>query len=242
MLPGLSREVLSAREFLISDLLFVDRNVDYYNGIEMLALTYEGAPEERRQAALALISKYLQKLDVRILGLNLIKKSAGDENDLHWRRRSWTTSRYSSEDYHLKTLHKAESGQYIWFDLQSESEGTQQLIGMLGALLTAVRLGKTVLIDELDDSLHSLLLQELVKLFKEKRINETAAQIVFTLHNTDLLAANFLGVSEVAIVNQVGYFGTRVMRLVDLPGIRNGSDFRRRYLRGDFGGIPFPCV
>ena len=242
VLPGLSREVLSAREFLISDLLFVDRNVDYYNGIEMLALTYEGAPEERRQAALALISKYLQKLDVRILGLNLIKKSAGDENDLHWRRRSWTTSRYSSEDYHLKTLHKAESGQYIWFDLQSESEGTQQLIGMLGALLTAVRLGKTVLIDELDDSLHSLLLQELVKLFKEKRINETAAQIVFTLHNTDLLAANFLGVSEVAIVNQVGYFGTRVMRLVDLPGIRNGSDFRRRYLRGDFGGIPFPCV
>ena len=113
---------------------------------------------------------------------------------------------------------------------------------MLGALLTAVRLGKTVLIDELDDSLHSLLLQELVKLFKEKRINETAAQIVFTLHNTDLLAANFLGVSEVAIVNQVGYFGTRVMRLVDLPGIRNGSDFRLRYLRGDFGGIPFPCV
>ena len=82
VLPGLSREVLSAREFLISDLLFVDRNVDYYNGIEMLALTYEGAPEERRQAALALISKYLQKLDVRILGLNLIKKSAGDENDL----------------------------------------------------------------------------------------------------------------------------------------------------------------
>jgi len=30
--------------------------------------------------------------------------------------------------------------------------------------------------------------------------------------------------------------------LVEFDGVRNGSDFRRRYLSGEFDGIPFPYL
>ena len=76
----------------------------------------------------------------------------------------------------------------------------------------------------------------------EKRINENKAQLIFTIHNTDLLSENLLGLSEIGIVSQRGFEGSKLLRLVEIPGLRNSADFRRRYLRGEFGGIPFPYV
>ena len=142
----------------------------------------------------------------------------------------------------LETLHKTEAGEIVKFDISYESQGTQHLARILGGLLAAICQGKTVLIDELDDSLHSLLVMELVKLFKEKRINENKAQLIFTIHNTDLLSENLLGLSEIGIVSQRGFEGSKLLRLVEIPRLRNSADFRRRYLRGEFGGIPFPYV
>lgn len=63
-----------------------------------------------------------------------------------------------------------------------------------------------------------------------------------TIHNTDLLAADLLGLSEVGIVTLRGFEGSKLIRLVDIHGLRNADNFRRRYLRGEFGGIPFPYV
>ncbi len=105
-------------------------------------------------------------------------------------------------------------------------------------LLSALRKGRPVLIDGIDNSLHSLVVIELVRLFKARRLNENGAQLIFTTHNTDLLASHLLGLSDIGIVEQHGFNGTIVTRLAQVPGLRNVDNFRRLYLRGDFGGIP----
>lgn len=130
-----------------------------------------------------------------------------------------------------------------WF-WQEESDGTKRLIGLLGFLLSALEEGKTVLVDDLDASTHGLLVIELVRLFKERRLNKTNAQIIFTLHNTHLLDAGLLRVSEIATMRLIDCRGTEIQRLSAVPGMEKGpnpcrnGEIRRRYLRGDFGGIP----
>lgn len=215
-LPGISENLLLAREFITSDLIFIDQSIDFYRGLELLADTFGGTESDNMQKAQELFVQYLKKLDFRIVGINIQNLE--------------------------ETLHKTEAGEIVKFDISYESRGTQHLARILGGLLAAIRQGKTVLIDELDDSLHSLLVMELVKLFKEKRINENKAQLIFTIHNTDLLSENLLGLSEIGIVSQRGFEGSKLLRLVEIPRLRNSADFRRRYLRGEFGGIPFPYV
>ena len=241
-LPGISEDLLRAKEFITSDLIFIDQSIDFYRGLELLADTFYGTESDNMKKAQELFVQYLKKLDFRIVGIN-IKSLDPEKSGLPAEILKLFEEVGNNFSLHiLETLHKTETGEIVPFDISYESRGTQHLARILGGLLAAIRQGKTVLIDELDDSLHSLLVMELVKLFKEKRINENKAQLIFTIHNTDLLSENLLGLSEIGIVSQRGFEGSKLLRLVEIPGLRNCSDFRRRYLRGEFGGIPFPYV
>ena len=145
-----------------------------------------------------------------------------------------------------KLLHKGmphiKVGTLVRFDFNEESMGTQIAFGVLGSILAALEQGGLVLIDELDRSLHSLVFQQIVQMFTEKRYNTKNAQLVFSAHNTDLLDADILRISEIDFVNKTKKKGTTIKRLVEFSDIRNVSNFRKRYLSGEFDGIPFPYL
>lgn len=115
-------------------------------------------------------------------------------------------------------------------------------MALVALFLWATKNGKTVLIDELEASLHPLLSTSLISIFKDKRYNKSNAQLIFTTHNTDFLEWDVLQLSEVALVDPRGFNGAQVMRLSEIEGLRNANNFRRRYLNGDFGGIPFTAL
>ncbi|MCR4575895.1 MAG: ATP-binding protein [Lentisphaeria bacterium] len=142
----------------------------------------------------------------------------------------------------IRTFHKDESGGEVQFSLVDESMGTRAAFGLLGVCLAALHSGKMLVIDEIDSSLHSLLVAEIIRLFKEKRYNTANAQLVFSAHNTDLLDRDLLRVSEVGIVNKNLKHGSALKRLCDFEGVRNVTNFRRQYLEGRFSGIPFPYL
>jgi len=139
--------------------------------------------------------------------------------------------------YHDDT-HKKE----VRFNFNEESAGTQIAFGVIGVMLSALENGNVVCIDELDRSLHSLVFKEIVRLFKDKRYNTKGAQLIFTAHNTDLLEAEILRVSEVGVVSKNLERGTILTRLSEFEGIRNVLNFRKKYLNGEFAGIPFPYI
>ena len=228
-LPGVSPSLLEASNYLLTNILTVKGEIPLSVGIGSLADTFEGLEDERQSQAIKLILKYLHKLDIPIVNMQLEDVGTVDASQL---TRAIT----------LKTAHLNKFNQEVWFEINQESEGTRRLIGMLGYLLAAIRKGKIVCIDEIDHSLHSLLVLELIRLFKIKRINNNNAQIILTIHNTDLLSAGILGLSEIAIVTYRSLGGTHLLRLTDHQGLRNTDNFRRRYLNGEFGGIPSPYV
>ena len=64
-----------------------------------------------------------------------------------------------------------------------ESDGTQKLIAVLPVLLMALREGRLVIIDELDAKLHPKLLRYVIAMFKNPKINQNGAQLIFTSHD-----------------------------------------------------------
>lgn len=140
------------------------------------------------------------------------------------------------------SYHKNLEGKEIQFKFSEESDGTQKIAGILGIFLSVLHKGGVLFIDELEQSLHPLLLKELIRLFKYKKYNTNNAQLIFTAHNTDILDNELLRISEIGIVNKSLKRGTTIRRVVEFEGVRNCSDFRKQYLNGEFSGIPFPHI
>ncbi|MCC8147690.1 MAG: AAA family ATPase [Akkermansia sp.] len=142
----------------------------------------------------------------------------------------------------VHTWHTDISGKEVRFNLEEESAGTQLLFGILALIMVALQMGQTLIIDEIDRSIHPLILKELIRFFKGKEYNRTNAQIIFTTHSTDLIDDDLLRVSEIAVINKTLEKGTTVVRLSQFNDIRNVTNFRKRYLEGAFRGIPYPYI
>lgn len=143
---------------------------------------------------------------------------------------------------YLYSFHKDDKQNDVRFNFNSESMGTKIAFGVLGSILAALEKGGLVLIDELDRSLHSLVFQQIVQMFTNKRYNTKNAQLIFSAHNTDLLDADILRISEIDFVNKTKKNGSTIRRLVEFSDVRNVTNFRKRYLSGEFDGIPFPYL
>ena len=146
----------------------------------------------------------------------------------------------------VTTYHNRVDGGLEAFDFMTEeSEGTKVAAGLVGVCLWAIERGAVVFFDELDRSLHPIVLLELVRMFKRKSSNPHGAQLVFTLHDTTILEDPTTRVSEVAIVNNNMHTGTTMTRLSELDkedgrGVRNIHNFRKQYMEGLLSGVPHP--
>ncbi|MDR2869970.1 MAG: ATP-binding protein [Deferribacteraceae bacterium] len=146
------------------------------------------------------------------------------------------------EHGNIYTYHTAADGREVRFKFDEESLGTQIMTHMLGAILVALETGSIVLIDELDMSLHPLLLKEIVRLFKDIDYNANGAQLIFTAHNTNILEEGLIDAAELGIVTKIQQDGTTLARAIDYDKIENSEELQKAYLDGDFGGIPFPYI
>lgn len=148
----------------------------------------------------------------------------------------------------ITTYHKNISNELIPFRFkEDESDGTQILFGLIGVILKALDDGCVLLIDELERTLHPLILIQIIKMFKRKYWNKNHSQVIFTTHNTDILDDNILRTTEINIVKKTQKNGSKVYRLsnyIDKNGkkIRNVANFRKQYLSGVYSGIPFPTL
>lgn len=239
--PGFDSRINFAFNSLNVD--YLDFAIEPVGSVQLLASTFKNVDSsEREKAALELISRYLSKLDIRIKRIEM-EKLRSDLSSLPLQVQTFIQSfphpmPASFDFYELKAVHAAEDGKETAFKLTEESRGTQRLIQLLGFLLAVIRSGSTALVDGLDDSLHPALLPQLVKLFTFRDFNEQGAQLLFTVHNTELLAADDLSISEIALVSQNGFAGTKVRRLSSFHDVRNVNDFRRRYIMGHYDAVP----
>lgn len=166
--PGISRDLLEARDYLKYQIITIRGEVPFVVGIKLLAKTFEtGADDEKEQKAIDMILGYLHRLDIPIVGMRLEEGSTSDVLKSIPDEQLVRNLEQQGTFYTLQTAHKSQSGKEVWLNISKESEGTRRLIGLLGYLLASIKMGKTVCIDEIDDSLHSLLVIELIDFLKQ---------------------------------------------------------------------------
>lgn len=133
--------------------------------------------------------------------------------------------------------HSSDGSKGIELDIDDESTGTKQFFELAPSLLAALSNSGLVFIDELDASLHPVLLKELVSLFRDKRSNPHGAQLVFTAHDVTLLDEGYLRRDEIWLTEKGEDGGTSLYPL-SACSPRNDESLMGGYLVGRYGGVP----
>jgi len=133
--------------------------------------------------------------------------------------------------------HKTSNGSAI-FEIHEESLGTQRLFALAGPILEILKQGKTLVYDELDSSLHTLLARKLVELFHNPTANKHGAQLIFSTHDTTLLQNDLMRRDQVWFIEKDDQQASKLYPLTDFSP-RKKEDLERGYLAGRYGAIPF---
>jgi abortive infection protein len=122
-----------------------------------------------------------------------------------------------------------------------ESTGTMAWLALGTAVVSALRNGRVLVVDELGSSLHPQLSHLIIDWFEDPSVNTTGAQLIFTSHDMTLLDAG-RGDREkreqVWFVEKDSDGVSELFNLADFP-LQKGSNIVKQYLEGRFGGVPY---
>jgi hypothetical protein len=167
------------------------------------------------------IARILQVADLGVTGFDEVGLAKGD----------------------VRLLHRAGPRQ-VPLDFGYESLGTRSWFALLGTLLEALEAGTTILVDELDASLHPVMSAEAVRMFQDPEANPRGAQMVFTSHDATLLYTllgndRVLDRDTVWLTEKRSDGATEIYPLTSLsPPPRKEDNLFRKYLLGTYGGVP----
>lgn len=133
-------------------------------------------------------------------------------------------------------LHEdVETHEPIEFDQEEESDGTRALFAFSGPWLDVIEEERVLVVDELDTSLHPLIVHYLVKLLHHQ---DRKAQLIFTTHDTTILSQKILRRDQIWFMEKDDKNATQLYPLSDYSP-RDNEAIERGYLNGRYGGIPF---
>lgn len=123
-----------------------------------------------------------------------------------------------------------------------DSMGTKKVIAAAGFIVSALMNGSTIVIDELDSSLHFKITRALVALFNNEK--NLGGQLIFTAHDATLLDCRRLFRKDQLWFIAKDTEGIYVYSLADFTaqnsGVRSGSDILEKYSAGVLGAVPEP--
>lgn len=133
----------------------------------------------------------------------------------------------------ITTFHRTNPS--VAFDFETEeSEGTKTLFRMMVRMIGIIHEGKMLLVDEIDNSLHTQLVEFVIGMFN----HSNHAQLIYTIHNTHLLNTDFQRRDQVYFVNKREDGSSDLYSLFDFKDFRDTLDMEKAYLQGRFDAIP----
>ena len=138
----------------------------------------------------------------------------------------------------VELSHSADLGVSIPLPWEAESAGTHRLFELAGPWLDILENGYTVCIDELETSMHPLMVMALLRLLFSDKTNPKGAQVIFTTHNPLLLDSTLLRRDQVWFADKDDHGEAHLYPLTDYAP-RKGESLVRGYLSGRYGAVPF---
>jgi uncharacterized protein len=221
--------------FLNGVSVFEGGGIPFFKNVSPLDLTFaqiqKGSPEENQ------ITRFLAAADTGISKIGLQKRKAIQQSFRIDAASGQFGQVLEEKESLVAQFHHSSRRGSATFELPDESEGTQRLFLMAGPLFEILRNGCTLLIDELDRSLHALLVKRLIRMFQDSSENQADAQLIFTTHDTSLLGAQLLRRDQIWLVEKDEDQASRIYPLSDFSPRKNEA-LEKGYLEGRYGGIP----
>lgn len=148
----------------------------------------------------------------------------------------------SSFETEISLTHQGQ-GMVSALPFDAESDGTHALLSFASVAIRALDEGLVCVVDEIDTSLHPMLVAELVAVFADPRVNVNQAQLIFTTHDVSLLrSGTALERDAIWIVDKSSEGSSKLTSLVEYGLPRKEENLERGYLTGRYGGLPYLSI
>lgn len=147
--------------------------------------------------------------------------------------------RREGDKYYARRVQSQHKVQKILFDfeLKEESDGTQRVFDFIPMAQNVKSEAYTYVIDEIDRSLHPILVKALVsKIVSDKKMK---GQLIFTTHDAGLLDGNIFRNDEIWFAEKDREMQNTHLYTLDEFKPRADLDIEKGYLNGRFGAVPF---
>jgi len=162
--------------------------------------------------ALNELNKELQRIDVGIQSVEIVQTPSGPA---------------------LRFRHEGLLAEMPW---NLESHGTRSFIRVFPWLLASLQRGGIAIVDELDISIHPLVLPEIVRWYYDSKRNPFDAQLWATCHSASLL--DDLVKEEIVLCEKNRRGRTEIYSLADIKDVRRSDNLYKKYLSGVYGAVP----
>jgi AAA15 family ATPase/GTPase len=120
---------------------------------------------------------------------------------------------------------------------EDESLGTQRFFSIAGPIIVALERGQVLAVDEIDDSLHPLLVRRLVELFHSPETNPHGAQLIMNTHDATMLDTRLFRRDQIWFTEKDSVGASRLYPLSDYSP-RKDEALSKGYLHGRYGAVP----
>lgn len=182
---------------------------------------------------------FLKKADLGVTGARL-SKSKIDSNAIAHLPAKQREQLSEREVLHVHLSHRGKQGKEHELDFDNESAGTIRFFELVGPWLSMIEQGKVLALDEIETSLHPLLVRELIRLVMDPTVNRNGAQLIMATHDPLLLDLSLLRRDQILLTEKTSEGDSLVYALNEYKSPpTNRESLIRGYLAGRYGGIPF---
>ena len=143
----------------------------------------------------------------------------------------------------MSVLQKTDSKLYGLDADKIESVGTMRLISIMPVVISALRKGAVLVMDEMDASLHPMIIMNLITIFHNDGVNKNGAQLIFNTHNPIYLNHSLLRRDEIKFVERdkesksSSLYALSDFRANGGASVRKTSDYMKNYFISRYGAI-----
>lgn len=149
---------------------------------------------------------------------------------------------YKDDEIILGSAFDREMGGFVLPAKLIESVGTIKFMNFVYPLMCVIKNGGTLVIDELDSSLHSMVIMDIVNIFHNDEINKNNAQLIFNSQNPIFLNSDLYRRDEIKFVERDDEGKSKHYSLADFilennKQVRKGADYMKNYFIDRYGAI-----
>lgn len=137
----------------------------------------------------------------------------------------------------LLCYHKDTDGDLVPFDVDQESRGTMVLLHLIPALLRSYGEGINYFLDDINTSLHPVLLKEILGQYLSLNLGNAKGQLIFNSHEDFLMDERIIRQDELWLMEKTN--GSSTIFPLSKFDVRFDLNYKKNYLNGKFGGVPF---